>query len=142
MRAMMELYLAVMYGASPLSRAQREMMATAVSAFNGCGYCVAHHAEALRVHIRDEGLVTAVSTDYRRASLDPKDRALLDYALKLTERPSGMTAKDIERLREEGFEDRAVLDANLVVALFNYFNRVVSGLGVELEADRGRGYRY
>lgn len=142
MRAMMDLYLAVMYGASPLTRGQREMIATAVSAINGCEYCVAHHAEALRVHVRDEHLVAAVSADYRRFPLDSKDRALLDYASTVTAHPSKVTAADIARLRDAGFEDRAILDANLVVSLFNYFNRVVSGLGVQLEDDRGRGYRY
>ncbi len=54
LNAMMDLYLAIMYGPSPLPRSQREMIATAVSSANGCGYCVSHHAEALRVTAKDD----------------------------------------------------------------------------------------
>lgn len=142
MLAMMDLYITLMYGRSPLSRAEREMIATAVSAANDCGYCVAHHGEALRVHAKDDALVSAIARDYRTAPLGERARALLDYAIKLTRRPSSITRDDIDRLRAVGLDDRAILDANLVASVFNYFNRVVSGLGVELEADRGAGYRY
>ncbi len=140
--AMMDLYLAIMYGPSPLPRSQREMIATAVSSANGCGYCVSHHAEALRVTAKDDRLVATVARDYRQAPLGPEERALLDYAIKLTREPASVTRGDIQRLRDQGFDDRAILDANLVASIFNYFNRVVSGLGVELEEDRGAGYRY
>lgn len=142
MVAMIDFYLVLMYGRSPLTRAQREMIATAVSAANECGYCVAHHGEALRVHVKDDAFVAALREDYRTALLTPGDRALLDYATKLTRSPSSMAEEDIARLRTAGFDDRAILDANLIASLFNYFNRVVSGLGVGLEEDRGTGYRY
>lgn len=142
LEAMMDLYLAIMYGQGPLTRAQRELIATVVSSANGCGYCVSHHGEALRVQTRDDGLVAAVARDYREAPLDPRDRALVDYAVKLTREPARVTHGDVQRLQDQGFDDRAILDANLVASVFNYFNRVVSGLGVELEVDRGAGYRY
>ncbi len=140
--AMMDLYLAIMYGPSPLSRSHREMIATAVSSVNGCGYCVSHHSEALRVTAKDDLLAVAMARDYRQAHLRPEERALVDYAIKLTREPARVTHSDIQRLRDHGFDDRAILDANLVTSIFNYFNRVVSGLGVELEEDRGAGYRY
>ncbi len=59
--------------------------------------------------------------------------SLCRYALKLTITPSEMTASDVEALRDAGFDDRGVVDANQVVSYFNYVNRVVDGLGVELE---------
>jgi uncharacterized peroxidase-related enzyme len=142
LKAMMELYMAIMYGESHLSRTQREMIATAVSAANRCGYCVSHHGEALRARTKDDDLVKMISTDYRQAPLEAVDLALLDYAVKLTARPEAVTEEDIGRLRASGLDDRAILDANLVASTFNYFNRVVMGLGVELEEDRGAGYRY
>ena len=61
--------------------------------------------------------------------------AVCRYALKLTVRPWGMGAADVQRLREAGLSDRDVVDANQVASYFNYVNRVVDGLGVELEAD-------
>jgi uncharacterized protein YciW len=59
--------------------------------------------------------------------------AMLDYASKLTERPTDMTWKDVERLRDVGYTDRGILDINQIVSYFAYVNRVADGLGVELE---------
>ncbi len=67
------------------------------------------------------------------ARLPEADRRLLEYALKLTREPGNVTAGDIERLRQVGFDDRAIHDACQVVAYFGYVNRVADGLGVELE---------
>ncbi len=58
---------------------------------------------------------------------------MLDYAAKLTERPADMIESDIERLREVGFKDRAILDITQIVAYYGYVNRIADGLGVELE---------
>jgi len=65
--------------------------------------------------------------------INPAQMTMLDYAAKLTERPTDMISEDIDRLREAGFSDRAILDINLIVAYFAYVNRVADGLGVELE---------
>ena len=59
--------------------------------------------------------------------------AMLDYASKLTERPTDMNWKDVERLRDVGYTDRGILDINQIVSYFAYVNRVADGLGVELE---------
>ena len=58
------------------------------------------------------------------------DRAMLDYAAKLTQTPARMTQDDVERLRQVGFDDRAILQINLIASWFNYINRVADGLGV------------
>ena len=58
---------------------------------------------------------------------------MLDYSVKLTERPGDMILEDVERLKDAGFNDRAILDINQIVAYFAYVNRVADGLGVELE---------
>jgi len=73
--------------------------------------------------------------DYANAPLAPEDRALLDYALKLTRTPAAVSEEDVQRLREHGFDDRAILDACQVAAYYNYVNRLADGLGVELEDD-------
>ena len=73
--------------------------------------------------------------DYRDAELAPADRAMLDYAVKLTRSPSEMERADVARLREHGFDDAAILDIVQVAALFNYYDRLADGLGVEPEPD-------
>ncbi len=81
----------------------------------------------------DEILVNQLKTDYTNADLTPPQRAMLDYAVKLTESPTLMEAVDLKPLREAGFDDKAILDINQIVAYFAYVNRVADGLGVEME---------
>jgi len=82
---------------------------------------------------KDETLVNQLKTDYTNADLTPPQRAMLDYAVKLTESPTRMEAADLKILIEAGFDDKAILDINQIVAYFAYVNRVADGLGVELE---------
>jgi len=118
---------------APLTQTQAELIALVVSATNGCGYCVAHHGPRLARALGDEPLARAVALDYRRADLAARDRVLLDYAVALSCEPSERKLEDIERVREYGFDDRAIVKATTIVAFYNLVNRVVSGLGVELE---------
>jgi uncharacterized peroxidase-related enzyme len=88
----------------------------------------------------DEELTEALKQDYRQADLNDPDRAMLDYAAKLTREPARITPEDLNRLRAVGFDDRGILQINLIAAWFNYINRVADGLGVgrgELPADEG-----
>jgi len=73
--------------------------------------------------------------DYRRAELTVADRAMLDYAAKLTRTPSEMTADDIETLRGQGFDDDGINEIVHITALFNYYDRLADGLGIELEPE-------
>ena len=68
--------------------------------------------------------------DYTQADLSIPDRAMLDYAAKLTTDPARITQDDLERLRQAGFDDRAILQINLIASWFNFINRVADGLGV------------
>jgi len=83
--------------------------------------------------VRDDELVTALQTDYRQAKLSPANRAMLDYAYKLTLTPWKMVEADVQTLREHGFSDRAILDINQITAYYAYVNRIADGLGVPLE---------
>lgn len=80
-----------------------------------------------------DAFVHAVARDWRTAPLNPADRALCEFAAKLTNRQQEMTPGDLETLRAQGFDDRAVHDAVQVVAYFNYITRVADALGVEPE---------
>ncbi len=78
-------------------------------------------------------MVEAVVAGYVQAPITPAERALLDYAVKLTRQPWACAEADIIRLREAGWSDGAILDLNLVAGYFNFVNRLASGLGVPLE---------
>ena len=91
------------------------------------------HAEFLRCVTLDEELAAALRRDYTQANLSAADRAMLDYAAKLTTAPARVTRDDVEKLRAAGFDDRGVLQINLIASWFNYINRVADGLGVGRE---------
>lgn len=78
----------------------------------------------------DESLANAIKQDYTKAALSQRERAMLDYVAKLTRTPWLMQEEDIDLLRENGFDDTAVLQVNLIASYFNYINRVADGLGV------------
>ncbi len=142
MKSHLELYRAIMFGPSGLSRRQRELLATVVSALNGCSYCVRHHSEALRFYVADDDFIAQLQQDYRRVSLSEPDRAMLEYGRKLTLRPASLSRQDVERLREAGFRDEEILTINLITSYFNFVNRVAEGLGVEFSEEEARGYKY
>ncbi|MDZ7771747.1 MAG: peroxidase-related enzyme [Balneolaceae bacterium] len=139
----MEFYLSVMFGRSPLSRAQREMLGVVVSSSNNCPYCVQHHSEALNHYWKDERRVQALARDFESLDLEPADRQLCRLARKLTLRPDGIKKDpDISSLTDLGLSERAVLDAVLVTGYFNFVNRLVLGLGVEPGEEEVGGYKY
>lgn len=138
----MDLYMAVMFGSSPLKRVQREMMAVVVSTFNNCTYCKAHHGEAINHYWKAPARIKQLISDYTHLELPAQDRLLCDLARELTLKPNSDNIDTIiQSLKREGLSDRAVLDAVLVVSYFNFVNRIVMGLDLELEADPG-GYKY
>lgn len=83
--------------------------------------------------VKDEAFVRQLQTDYQTADLVPADRAMLDYASKLTRTPADVTQSDVDRLRKAGFDDAAILDICQVAAYYAFVNRLANGLGVELE---------
>ncbi len=140
----MELYMTIMFGKSPLKRKQREMMAVVVSRNNNCEYCQVHHAEALNHYWKDDNRTEAFRKDYKAdTELSDLDIALCAYATLLTIDPSAVKGDEhISKLKELGLEDRAILDAALVISYFNFVNRMVLGLGVHLESHSGKGFKY
>lgn len=141
--AHMDLYMEIMYSRSELSRAEREMMAVVVSKTNGCVYCQKHHAEALNNYWKDAGKTENFRVSYRDVHLSDKELMLCRFAEQLTKNPQSAGKIDItEDLKNAGLNDSAILDATLIVAYFNFVNRIVLALGVELEKDSGTGYKY
>ena len=81
-------------------------------------------------------LIAALSADHTMSDLAAADLAMLDYAIKLTQRPGAMDEADVAALREHGFDDRAIHDICSITAYFAFVNRVADGLGVDLEPGR------
>ncbi len=139
----LDLYDAVLFGSSPLSRSDREAIAVVVSAANECDYCVRHHAEALQAYWRDEARTRQLADDYTALDdLDDQLRTACDVARKLTVSPGAMREADVHTLRDAGWSDRAVLDVVLVTSYFNFVNRITNALGVEVTEGEATGYTY
>jgi uncharacterized peroxidase-related enzyme len=116
MAAHFELYKVLMFRPSPLSRAQREAIGVSVSRANGCAYCVAHHTAALE-----------------QLGGPPVDARLLAWAARLARQPESASAADVDELRALGLDDRAILDAILIVGYFCFVNRLVLATGLSVE---------
>jgi uncharacterized peroxidase-related enzyme len=88
------------------------------------------HGEALRTESKDDQLVEAMQQDYTRLDLPPAERAMLDYAVKLTVAPSTASREDIDSLRRHGFDDRDILDIIYVICLYNFNDRMADATGI------------
>jgi len=142
MQKHLELYYTIMFSDSSLKREECEMIATVVSAINKCEYCINHHAEALNHYWKDKSKLKKLIQDYRSIKLTKKERSLLDYSVKLTEKAEAVSQEDIKNLRNNGFSDKDILNINLVVSYFNFVNRIALGLGVEFTPEEVSGYEY
>ncbi|MDD4991165.1 MAG: peroxidase-related enzyme [Paludibacter sp.] len=141
--AHMNLYMEIMFNHSALSRAEREMMAVVVSVNNGCNYCKTHHSEALNKYWKNESKIQLLFSNMEVKELSVKENALCKFAKELTLFPHLHEKADYTKeLKTVGISDEGVLDAVLVVAYFNFVNRIVLSLGVQLEDDKGIGYNY
>jgi uncharacterized peroxidase-related enzyme len=134
------LYKAVLHHrANTLGRATLELLGVFVSHWNGCEYCREHHFVGMRKEFRDEAQVAAIRQSLQRGSweqdFEARERELLRYAHKLTHRPAEMTEADLAPMREAGLTDGEILEANQVIAYFQYANRTVTGLGVTHEGE-------
>ncbi|MCB0035722.1 MAG: peroxidase-related enzyme [Anaerolineales bacterium] len=120
----------IMQGESELSEAEREMICLAVSSENGCLYCLVAHGAELRRHLGDPVQADRIVIDYRRAGLPERQRAMLDYAVKLTVNMKECDEADLEYLRSLGFSDEGIFDIAETAAMFNFTNRLASATGM------------
>ncbi len=120
------MYNDLMFGESGLSKLEREMIAVAVSSQNRCYYCLTAHGAAVRQYSGNPLLGEHMMMNYRVARLNKRQRAMLDFAVKLTAAPWSVEEGDRERLRRAAFSDRDIWDISAVAAFFNMSNRVAS----------------
>ncbi len=124
------LYNDLMLGPSNLSKLEREMIAVVVSSHNHCFYCLVAHGAAVRQLSGDPKLGEMLVMNYRVAPLDDRQRAMLDFAHKITVASATVEEPDRQALRDVGFSDRDIWDIANVTAFFNMTNRVASALAM------------
>ena len=137
----LDLYMSIMFGKSGLSRKDRETIAVVVSRADNCEYCVNHHADSLSRYIKDKELLEQIKQDYRLAKITPRMMAICDYSFKLTVQPGDQKQADIQHLQSFKLTDKDILDITLVVAYFNFVNRIALGLGVAFNEEELEGYK-
>src|SRR2546428_6021041 len=113
-----------------LNAAEREMIAVAVSMANQCLYCLVAHGAALREALGDPIKADRITLDYKRAGLDAKMEAVLDFAVKLTNTPTDCSQRDIEHLKSLGLTQEQAWDVIEIAGVYNFTNRMASATGM------------
>ena len=126
LEAFVAMYNDLMLGPSGLSKLEREMIAVAVSSQNRCYYCLVAHGAAVRQISGDPALGELMVMNYRAARLSKRQRAMLDFAVKLTNTPWDVEDHDRDSLRRAGFSDREIWDIAAIVGFYNMSNRVAT----------------
>ncbi len=117
------MYNDLMFSDSGVTPLEREMIAVVVSSANRCYYCLTAHGQAVRQMSGDPGLGELLVMNWRVAALPAKQRAMLEFAHKLTVAPAEVGAADRQLLRKAGFKDRDIWDISAVAAFYNMTNR-------------------
>ncbi len=126
LNAFTSMYNDLMLADSGLSKLEREMIAVVVSSINKCFYCLVAHGAAVRQLSGDPQLGEMLVMNYRVAKLDARQRAMLDFAAKMTTASTTIEEPDRQLLRDAGFSDRDIWDIANVTGFFNMTNRVAS----------------
>ena len=125
-RAFFAYHDALMEKQSGLTKAEREMIVVATSGANQCQYCVVAHGAILRIRAKNPLIADQVAVNYRKADITPKQRAMLDFAVKTAMEPWTISDADFEALRGHGFSDEDIWDIGGVAAFFALSNRMAN----------------
>jgi uncharacterized peroxidase-related enzyme len=109
-----------------LSKGDREMIVTATSAANQCLYCVVAHGALLRIYEKKPLVADQVAVNYRKADITPRQRAMLDFAMKVSQRSHEIEESDFAALQAHGFSDEDIWDIAAITAFFGLSNRMAS----------------
>jgi uncharacterized peroxidase-related enzyme len=113
-----------------LSKGEREMIVTATSAANHCLYCVVAHGAILRIYEKKPEVADQVAINHRKAHISPRQRAMLDFALKVCQRSDEVEDADFAALHAHGFDDEDIWDIAAITAFFGLSNRMASFSGM------------
>ena len=129
LRERSRLYNAIMYGPRGLARADRELAAVAVSRVNGCVYCASVHVQRYIQLTKRPDVMQRLLDEGVETELPPRERAIVDFAVKLTRTPAALANADLAPLRQVGLNDQEILDLTQVIAMFAWANRLMQTLG-------------
>ena len=129
------LFNAIMYNRGGMSRAERELGAVGTSVVNRCVYCAAVHASRYNVLAKDTGVMERIFTDEDKAELDPRQQAIFDFSVKLSQTPPEVSKADMEALKAAGLDPAEILDLVLSSALFGWASRLMHTLGDPVEKE-------
>ncbi|WP_230970628.1 peroxidase-related enzyme [Nitrogeniibacter aestuarii] len=124
-RAFFDYHDALMEKDEGLTKAEREMIVVATSGANACLYCVVAHGAVLRIRARDPLIADQLATNYRKANVTERQRAMLDFAMKLSVNGGAIEDADVDALKAHGFDDDAIWDIGAITAFFSMSNRLV-----------------
>ncbi|MGX9428898.1 MULTISPECIES: peroxidase-related enzyme [Bradyrhizobium] len=125
-RAFFAYHDALMEKASGLSKAEREMIVVATSAANQCHYCVIAHGAILRIRAKNPQIADQIAVNYRKADITPRQRAMLDFAMKVSREASTISETDFSALEAHGFSDDDIWDIAAIAAFFALSNRMAN----------------
>jgi uncharacterized peroxidase-related enzyme len=125
-RAFFAYHDALMDKRSGLTKAEREMIVVATSAANQCQYCVVAHGAILRIRAKNPLIADQVAVNYRKADITPRERAMLDFAMKVALDAQTVDDADFGRLRQHGFDDEDAWDIAAIAAFFAMSNRLAN----------------
>jgi len=123
-RAFFDYHDAVMLRDSGLTKAEREMIVVATSGANDCLYCIVAHGAILRVYAKNPYVADQVAANYRKADITERQKAMLEFALKVALRSSELVDEDYAKLRTHGFSDADIWDIGAIAAFFALSNRM------------------
>ncbi|MDC1136110.1 peroxidase-related enzyme [Alphaproteobacteria bacterium] len=126
LRAFMAYHDALILRDSGLSKAEKEMIIVATSAKNDCLYCVVAHGAILRIYAKDSKISDQIATDYTKADITDKQKAMLDFAIKTATNAAEISEADLKQLRAFGFSEDDIWDIGAITALFALSNRMAS----------------
>ena len=129
-RAFFAYHDALMLRAGNLTKGEKEMIVVATSGANGCLYCVVAHGAILRIYEKKPLLADQVATNYRKADISPRQRAILDFAMKVSLASSTLEDADYDALRAHGFDDEDIWDVGAIAAFFALSNRMANLIGM------------
>jgi uncharacterized peroxidase-related enzyme len=129
-RAFFAYHDALMEKEGGISKADREMIVVATSGANQCPYCVVAHGAILRIRARNPLLADQVAVNYRKADITPRQRALLDFAMKVSQHSYAIDDADFLALREQGFNDEDIWDIGAISAFYGLSNRMANMTGM------------
>jgi uncharacterized peroxidase-related enzyme len=125
-RAFMAYHDALMDKEGGLTKAEREMIVVATSAANQCQYCVIAHGAILRIRAKNPLIADQVASNYRKADITPRQRAMLDFAMKISQQAQVVDEAYSAALREHGFSDDEIWDIAAIAAFFGMSNRLAN----------------